>query len=104
MNQEKITQKIFDLWDEGIKDENTIIEMIQSEFQVSTNDAETIFDLTQVGALRAAFITSGKDFPASNLNNNPIVKAAIKIALSNLGKSDLYKEPVKQRPWWIFWK
>jgi hypothetical protein len=104
MVQEKIVKRISELWEGGTTNENSIIEKIQSEFQVSANDAETMLELTKAGFLRASFIISGKNFPKNNLNNNPIVKKAIQVALSNSGKSELYKKAVKKRRWWKFWK
>ena len=103
MNQDKIVKRISDLWEEGMQNENTIIEKLQTEFQISANEAETTLELTQSGFFRASFIISGKKYPENNLDNHPIVKAALKLALSNLGRPDLYIESVKQNPWWKFW-
>ena len=104
MNQDKIVKRIFELWEEGVQNEKTIIEKIQSEFQISANDAEAIFELTQTGFFRASFIISGKKYPDNNLNNHPIVKAALKLALANLGKPELHVDSVRKNPWWKFWK
>ena len=103
MNQDKIVKRISDMWEEKVN-EDSIIEKIQSEFQISLNDAEKIFELTQIGFLRASFINAGKKYPENNLTKNAIVETATKVALANLGKLHLYNTPVNQREWWKFWK
>ena len=99
-----VVERIFSLWDEGEKDDEIIIDSICTEFNISNNDAESLFELTQAGVLRANFIFSGQQYPQSNLNNNPIVKSAIGIRLSKLGRPDLYETIIKkEKPWWKFW-
>ena len=100
----KIIERIFSLWDKGVKDDEIIIDTICIEFNISNNDAESLLELTQAGALRANFIFNGQQYPNSNLNNNPIVRSAMGIVLSKLGRPDLYETIIKQeKPWWKFW-
>jgi hypothetical protein len=99
-----VVERILSLFDEGIKDNEIIIDTICAEFYISNDDAGSLLELTQAGLLRANFIFSGQQYPKSNLNNNPIVRSAMKIGLSKLGRADLYETVIKQnRPWWKFW-
>jgi hypothetical protein len=98
-----VVERIFSLFDEGIKDDEIIIDTICAEFHISNDDAESLLELTQAGLLRANFIFSGQQYPKSNLNNNPIVRSAIKIGLSKLGRADLYENIKQNKPWWKFW-
>jgi hypothetical protein len=98
-----VVERIFSLWDEGVKDDEIIIGMISEEFNISNDDGESLLELTQAGFLRANFIFNGQQYPKSNLNNNPIVKSAMKIGLSKLGRADLYENIKQNKPWWKFW-
>jgi len=99
-----VVERIFSLWDKKVKEDEIIIDTICTEFNISNNDAESLLELTQAGVLRANFIFKGQQYPKSNLNNNPIVKSAMGIMLSKLGRPDLYETVIKQKePWWKFW-
>ena len=99
-----IVERIFLLWDEGVKDDEIIIDTICAEFNISNIDAESLLELTQAGLLRANFIFNGQQYPKSNLNNNPIVRSAMGIGLSKLGRPDLSETITEQnKPWWKFW-
>ncbi|HWJ28952.1 MAG TPA: hypothetical protein VNS32_20580, partial [Flavisolibacter sp.] len=67
-----LVNKIIALWDAGIKDDATVIEKIQSEFQISENEAETVLELTQTGLFRAQIMSNGQGqkYPKSNLTKN----------------------------------
>ena len=101
---DKIVERIFSLWDEGVKADEIVIDTICTEFNISHNDAGSFLELSQAGALRAGFIINGQQYPKSNLNNNPTVRSAIGIALSKLGRPDLNETIIKgKKPWWKFW-
>ena len=39
-----------------------------------------------------------------DLENNPIIKSALKLGLSKLGRPELYEITMEQnKPWWKFW-
>ena len=104
ISNDMIVEKIFSLWDAGVKDDETIINTISDEFKIERNDAESFLELTQAGLLRANFIFNGQEYPKSNLNSNPIVRSAMGIGLSKLGRPDLSETIRKQnKPWWKFW-
>jgi len=103
-DNDKVVERIFSLWDQGIKDETAMIKTIAAEFNLEETDAESFYELTQAGYLRAGFISQGKSYPKNNLNENPIVLSALKIGLYKLGHSELFKIDIKpKRPWWKFW-
>lgn len=99
-----LVNRVFELWDSGIKDDVTIITQLQSEFHISENNAESVFELTQTGCLRAYFKAAGQSYPKNNLEDNAIVKSALRICLVKLGKPELNKDPDKKKPWWKLWQ
>ena len=100
---DNIVNRILSLWDEEVTDEATIIKTIQSEFELSMDDAEMALELTQTGLFRAQIICTGNSYPANNLNDNPIVRSAIKIGPTKLGRPELYTLATrKNKPWWKF--
>jgi hypothetical protein len=104
ISNDKVVEKIFSLWDAGVKDDETLINTISDEFNIERNDAESFLELTQAGLLRANFIFNGQQYPKSNLNNNPIIRSAMGIGLSKLGRPDLFEPITKEnKPWWKFW-
>jgi hypothetical protein len=99
-----LVNRILALWEEGIKDDTAVIEKIRSEFQFSQNDAEWALELTQTGLFRAQIISKGEKYPKNNLTNNPVVRTALRIGLTKLGRPELYETTVRQdKRWWKFW-
>lgn len=93
INPDNITERIISLWDTGLKDEEKVMEIIQSEFNISEDDVEWIYERIKIGLFRAQFKIAGEKYPKNNLNDDPYVRSALKIGLRNLG----YKA------WWKFW-
>jgi hypothetical protein len=93
INSTDIVNAVFDLWNNGVENEEVIIETIQSAFQLPEDDAESIFELIKTGYFRALIISAGQKYPKSNLANDPYVRAAQKRGLCELG----------HKPWWKFW-
>lgn len=102
ISNDTIIERIFSLWDAGVKDDEVIINTISDEFNLESNDAESFLELTQAGYLRANFIIKRQQYPKSNLNNNPIVKSAIAFGLSKLGQPNATRSK-QNKPWWKFW-
>ena len=101
---EKIVYQILALWNKGMKDDITVIESLQSEFGMSTEDAELALELTKTGLFRAAIISGGNRYPKNNLNKNPIVRSALKIGIAELRRLEQSAPAAKkEKPWWRFW-
>lgn len=104
LDPDTVVNRIIALWEAGIKDDIVVIEKIQSEFQITENEAETALELTQTGLFRAGIIANGQKYSNNNLTKNPIVTTALRIGLTKLGRPELYKTAVCQgKPWWKFW-
>ncbi|MBO9204843.1 MULTISPECIES: hypothetical protein [Niastella] len=93
INPDNIVERIINLWDIGVDEEEKVIEIVQTEFQISEDYAESIFELIKIGLFRAQLKSTGAKYPKNNLDDDPYVRSALKIGLRNLG----YK------PWWKFW-
>ena len=90
-----IVKRIFDLLNSENSNEQIIIDKIESEFEISTDEAQTVLELTKTGLFRASFISKGLQYPTNNLSDNPIVIAAQKLTLEKLN--------LQKKKWWLFW-
>ena len=104
---DSVVKRIISLWEEGVKDEEIIVNTIGNEFNIEGIDTESVLELTKSGLLRADFLVNGNLFPKSNLNDHPIVLSALKIGLQESGHQELYEKYVnsvkRKEPWWKFW-
>jgi hypothetical protein len=99
LNTDKLVNHVFNLWDNGINHEGIVLENIRSEFGLSENDAESCLRLIKTGLSHAKAISAGNG-SKSDIPDNPIVQAALKIGMSKLGQS---ADQSVQKPWWKFW-
>jgi hypothetical protein len=108
MNQNEykvIVQKIFDCWKNDIKDDAIILGTLIAEFGLSINDAEWILERVKTAAFRASIISTGSSYPKNNLENDPVVKEALELALRELELTGRSSDRLsKQKSWWMFWK
>jgi propanediol dehydratase large subunit len=99
-----IVNKVVALLNSERETDLTIINKVVNEFKIDENEAESVLELTKTGLFRAQFISSGQIYPKNNLQDNPVLKAALKIGLEKLGKLELYENLYpKRRPWWKIW-
>lgn len=104
MSSEIVVERVITLLESNIETDSTIIDQIKSEFQVGEDDAESIPELTRTGLFRAQIFSSGMKYPKCNLNDNPILMAALRIGLNKLHRPELYQVFIsQQKPWWKFW-
>jgi len=100
-----IVQRIFECWNNDIKDDEVILNKLISEFHLSIDDAEWTLERVKTGAFRASIISTGSSYPKNNLENDPIVKEALSFALAAIGyKEETLVSIPKQKSWWMFWK
>lgn len=90
----RIVSSIFNLIEGESADDQTIIAMLVSEFNVTTDEAEDFLELVKTGISKAMIVSNGHSYPQSNLANHPIVITAQKMWIEK------YKPQHKK--WWQF--
>jgi hypothetical protein len=103
-SSEIIVEKVVALLNSERETDLSIINKVVNEFKIDENEAESVLELTKTGLFRAQFISTGQLYPKNNLEDNPVLKAALKIGLEKLGKLELYENLYPtSRPWWKLW-
>ena len=104
-SQELIINRIIDLKELKIHNEEEIINSIEKEFELNPEEAESIFDLVQTGIFRALFIAEKKEYPSNNLNDHPVITETIRIFLNRTGKRELNLASKNKKKFnFQFWK
>ncbi len=99
---ESIIRKILDYRDQGITDSKEIMARLESGYKQYDIDFEWFLEMMSTGAFRAGIMMSGNRFPASNIDDNIVLRTAFKMYwIEQKGKEDYLKNfTVQKKKWW----
>lgn len=103
-NTNLIVERVVSLLESDMGTDSSIADQLKLEFEINDDEAEYVIELTKTGLFRAQIESAGMKYPINNLNDNPIVNAALKIGREKLSLPDKKEVAIfRKKPWWKFW-
>ena len=104
----KLIETVLALRENGITDTSELVQRLQLKFHGEEEDFLWALELISTGAFRSAIMSSGKDYPTSNLKteDHPLLRNSFRIHwIQNKGEAHYKKHYLsKLKPWWKRWK
>jgi|GEM_PF-1810984 len=100
---EEIITSILNYRREGIEEEDALISKLEIDYARYNIDFEWFLEMVNTGAFRAGFVMSGGKYPASNLDDDIVLKTAFKMYwIAHKGQEDYRKKFGPRKKWWHF--
>lgn len=105
---EKLITYVNSLRHSGVNQEEDILRKLSDKFEGTEDQFKWALEMISTGGFRAAIISSGKNYPKSNIKieDDPILKNAFRLKWIELKGEQHFKEHyLKPKPrWWEIWK